>query len=609
MKGIRQLIVCCAILSLTQTLRSQGHIFPDKAYWFNCQYQLTLGTLSSKFVLVAITDLKCEESTYFIHLLHPILEKLPQIQLIQVLVADTGMALSRSELVHYTQLNNFNHPIAIFPDLNGFRGTKIQRLPYFLLYERSDLPVFTGEGYDGFYALTKYLNRLSNESERLDLAQRHQYLGIPAPKDFADPIIEYPTYFSEGMEGGFIINDAAHNRIIEVDKNGAYLRLLGTTMKGYADETLYSSHFWRPHGICREGSDIYVADTYNNRVRKIDLKTEMVSTLAGNGYYTNAAVKEVDGVHEPLGLPIDVAIMGGNLYVVSYSMGQIYKMDRQSGECEVLCTIPDSKKGLLISRPVNIIAGNEDLYVITNDGLAYVTDSKGKIKLLDPNLKWPVVAVCEYEEGLMGLTRDGYLIRYVNKKWEILGGKQNTSDKPNLLKLSGPSDMFESNGSLFICDSKAHRIKELTSSTDKMLKNFWLKCSPELIGFEAATSFGEISELDSLFMNGFDIKMTILLDLEGYQLVKSGQNEIISHDATGKVKLRSEVFNKPEISFELERDFSENDVYFELYMTLEKPEEPGLYLIKRAYIFLPIVQSKKSEMIQEQIYKPNLLPY
>ena len=169
--------------------------------------------------------------------------------------------------------------------------------------------------------------------------------------------------------------------------------------------------------------------------------------------------------------------------------------------------------------------------------------------------------------------------------------------------------MINVNGKLYITDTENHRIKELESIHDGMLKNFWLKPSPELIGFEAATSFGEVAELDTLFLNGYDVRANIILDLEGYEISKLGQNEIIAHDATGKVKLKSEVFSKPELSFVVEADFNEPDIYFELYLTLTKQDQPGFYLIKRAYIDIPVVKSKKAEAVQDQIFKPNILPY
>ena len=588
---------------------AQHHQFPDKAYWFNSEYQLTLDILTTKFVLVAVTELNCIESNYYLHELKPVLQQLPQIQLIQVVPADTSTTIARSQLIRYAQQNSFEHPIAVFPDLKGFVGSKIQTLPYFILYERSTVPAFQGAGYDGYFALNKFLEKLSQEPARLDSALRHQYASHHSTHAFANPIIEYPTYVSAGTEGGLIINDATHNRIIELDSKGEFKRMFGSTLPGYLDETIYNSQFYRPHGICLDGNELFIADTYNNRIRKIDLNGETVVTLAGNGYFTPHKQEKIDGPHEPFGLPTDLTVLDGKLYAASYSTGQIFSVDRQNGECELLCNLPDHHSHMGKSGPVNLSSGDDDLYIITNQGKVYICDKKGKVRLLDSKLPWSMTAICEWEEGILGLTTEGNLVYYRDNKWKVLGETKTHTPEQNPIKCNSPADMNPTNGTLYITDTENHRIKELESVDDKMLKNFWIKPSPELIGFEAATSFGEVAELDTVFIDSYDVTVNILLDLEGHEIIKDGQNEIISHDASGKVRLKNEVFTKPELSFELEADYTDPDVYIEYYITLMKPEQPGLYLIKRGYIDLPVVKSKKAEKVQDQVYKPLILPY
>jgi hypothetical protein len=115
--------------------------------------------------------------------------------------------------------------------------------------------------------------------------------------------------------------------------------------------------------------------------------------------------------------------------------------------------------------------------------------------------------------------------------------------------------------------------------------------------------------MDSLFMGSNRVELHMLLDLEGYTIVPQGQNEIIPADATGKIKLNSETLRKEEFTITIEPDYMDPDIYLEIYMTLEHPENKGLFLIKRAYLDIPIARQPGAETVQEQIYKPNLLPY
>jgi len=80
-------------------------------------------------------------------------------------------------------------------------------------------------------------------------------------------------------------------------------------------------------------------------------------------------------------------------------------------------------------------------------------------------------------------------------------------------------------------------------------------------------------------------------------------------DVSGKMKVDSETIRKEEFTITVQPDYTEPDIYLEVYLTLEHPENRGLFLIKRAYLDIPIAKQQGAETLQEQIVKPNLLPY
>ena len=131
----------------------------------------------------------------------------------------------------------------------------------------------------------------------------------------------------------------------------------------------------------------------------------------------------------------------------------------------------------------------------------------------------------------------------------------------------------------------------------------------ELIGFEPAHTNGEIVLMDTIFVSSGEVTMNVILDLEGYKVLPAGQNELVLHDITGKTSLGSETITKEEFKVKVKSDYPDPDVYMEIYITMEDPENPGLFLIKRAYLDFPVAQIPKAESVQEQIYKPSLLPF
>ena len=53
--------------------------------------------------------------------------------------------------------------------------------------------------------------------------------------------------------------------------SGAVTTLAGTGSSGAANGTGTSASFYRPHGITTDGTNLYVADTFNYLIRKIVL--------------------------------------------------------------------------------------------------------------------------------------------------------------------------------------------------------------------------------------------------------------------------------------------------------------------------------------------------
>ena len=67
-------------------------------------------------------------------------------------------------------------------------------------------------------------------------------------------------------------------------EGSAVTTLAGTGSSGSADNSTGTlASFSRPRGITRDGTNLYVADTYNHLIRKIVISTGVVTTLAGTG--------------------------------------------------------------------------------------------------------------------------------------------------------------------------------------------------------------------------------------------------------------------------------------------------------------------------------------
>lgn len=584
--------------------------FPEKSVWMNLDYKLTLENLFQKVTIVVVSDERCVECGFYLRQLEAVCQKTPALQLIEVMAADSTNSLSRRHLLNYIQRNNFQHPIAVFPDLNGFQDVRITAAPYFLLYEKGVRTITQG-GHDGFVALTQRIEQLKEDGEVFKSCMVHQFRSYTEPTSYANPLIETPNYmaFEEGGDLLFV-NDAAHNRMVAFNEDGSVAHLIGSTLPGYSDESYFISLFNRPSGIVHAEGKLFIADTYNHRIRVIDFTSEQVSSLVGSGFITWKKVKAIDARYEPLGLPIDVAVMGNQLYVISASTNQLYEVDIKDGATRLFCDLPESQTGMLRSCPININAGAAHLYVTMADGKIFKVDRKGKINEIKKPKEFRFTSVCEWKDGIAGVTRDGKVCyRPEDKDWMVVGEQVSEGVKSNQVKLSSPTDVMVKDGDLYLLDSDNHMIRMLGSPSDKLMKNFWFKPSQELVGFDPAHTGADLVQMDSVYVGGSSpLKLHVLLDLEGYKIVPAGQNELILGDGSGQLKLDTEQPKKEEFTITIDPKYANPDIYLEVYLTLEHPENKGLFLIKRAYLDFPVVPSDNPENLQEQIYKPILLP-
>ncbi|XP_068162332.1 NHL repeat-containing protein 2 [Antennarius striatus] len=104
------------------------------------------------------------------------------------------------------------------------------------------------------------------------------------------------------------IADTGHHRILVVSSTGQMLHVIGGPESGREDGDFHKASFNAPQGVVIKGDFVYVADTENHLIRKIDLIEGRVSTLAGVG--TQGTDKEggAAGPQQPINSPWDVTL-------------------------------------------------------------------------------------------------------------------------------------------------------------------------------------------------------------------------------------------------------------------------------------------------------------
>src|SRR5688572_13365589 len=107
------------------------------------------------------------------------------------------------------------------------------------------------------------------------------------PAAAANKLVPFATGLHEpfGMDfldGRLVLTEFGGHRIVQLDADGKVTVLAGSGKKGYRDGVGESAEFNAPHNLAvAPDGTVYVADTANHRVRKLDVKTRAVTTVAG----------------------------------------------------------------------------------------------------------------------------------------------------------------------------------------------------------------------------------------------------------------------------------------------------------------------------------------
>lgn len=99
---------------------------------------------------------------------------------------------------------------------------------------------------------------------------------------------------------------------------------------GFADGRKELARFNTPKGIATDGINVYVADTINGAVRKVVIATGDVSTLAGKDFQPGGS--DGKGVEARFNNPVGAVMMGDSLYIADAGNNNIRKINPLTGE-------------------------------------------------------------------------------------------------------------------------------------------------------------------------------------------------------------------------------------------------------------------------------------
>ena len=200
--------------------------------------------------------------------------------------------------------------------------------------------------------------------------------GVPESSGYLDgpalqSLFNNPHGIAVDSEANVYVADRFGHRIRKISTDGIVTTVAGSGVAGRIDGQGINASFNEPWGIC-VGTDgnIYVADTRNNLIRKID-NNGNVSTFAGSGNYgTSNGFATSATFGNPTGIEMD---QFGNLYVADHLTHIIRKItpDRVVSTLAGTAYLPGAVDGpgftARFNRPYGLTIDNDGNIIVADE--------------------------------------------------------------------------------------------------------------------------------------------------------------------------------------------------------------------------------------------------
>lgn len=297
--------------------------------------------------------------------------------------------------------------------------------------------------------------------------------------------------------GNWYICEYKGQRITKVDTKGVSALFAGGESNSLEPEgaTARQLKFNDPHGlVISKDQQMYIADTLNHRVVKIDLKTGRAATVAGTGQagYSGDGGPAIKATFNQL-YAVDINQAGDKLYITDLRNRRIRLVDLKSGAVTTIAG--NGQEGVpadgavaidspLVDPRAAAVDSKGNVYILERRGNALrVVEKNGKIRTVigpaqpphsgterERDLNGPKYLCVDLRDNVIIADAENHLIRKYSPKdgatVVIAGtgekGDRLITDDPLKTQLNRPHSVFvDPAGALYISDSYNHRVLKL----------------------------------------------------------------------------------------------------------------------------------------------------
>ncbi|HEX7315386.1 MAG TPA: thioredoxin-like domain-containing protein [Pyrinomonadaceae bacterium] len=306
--------------------------------WLNTEKPLSLAGLRGKVVLLDFWTYGCVNCMHVIPDLKRLEEKYPnELVVIGVHSAKFENEKETENIRRIILRYGLEHPVVNDADFRIWNSYAVRAWPTQVLIDTSGYVAgqISGEGhYDVIDGAVAQL--IAEAKKRGTLDARPLKFALERAK-MGDLPLAFPGKVLADERGDrLFVADSNHNRVVVTKLDGTFLYAIGSGARGRRDGAFDVASFDNPQGLALDGEMLYVADTRNHMLRRVDLKSKTVETAAGTGaQLRDYNLRGGPALTTPLSSPWDLALAGRTLYVAMAGPHQVWKLDLDKREVSI----------------------------------------------------------------------------------------------------------------------------------------------------------------------------------------------------------------------------------------------------------------------------------
>jgi thiol-disulfide isomerase/thioredoxin len=351
--------------------------FPQ-AFWLNTDRPLSLKALKGRIVLLDFWTYCC------INCLHI----LPDLKYLEQKYADCLTIIG----IHSAKFDNekdveqirqailrydIEHPVLVDNEFQAWQQYAIRAWPTLILIDPMGYIVGQVSGEGKRDLLDELIGKIQQEYSaettlpELNLLLEKQQQPVLSPLAFPGKVL------ADAESNLLFIADSGHHRIVVAALNGEVQAVIGSGVAGWQDGSFSEAQFFSPQGMTfdRLTQLLYVADTENHVIRRIDLSQKRVETIAGTGTQSRQ-IHPHNGtaLETALNSPWDLVKIESFLFIAMAGSHQIWALDLTDGLIGTYtgtgaeACLDGSLNEATFAQPSGLATDGEELFIADSEG-------------------------------------------------------------------------------------------------------------------------------------------------------------------------------------------------------------------------------------------------